>query len=110
MIDRPPRTEQHYTIVARVTRQEGHCAASHQVGDEVTFDGLTVQGKICIHALYSVLPKVFAMMYGAEFPWLTDKDVATHACPACGERSESNAQNPVVLEIRREPRAGQETG
>jgi uncharacterized repeat protein (TIGR04076 family) len=102
MIDRPTRTEQPYTIVARVVRQEGHCAAGHQVGDEVTFDGLTVQGRICIHALYSLLPKVFAMMYGAEFPWLTDKDVATHACP--------DAQNPVVFEIRRERRAGQETG
>ena len=82
-----------FKIVARVIRQEGHCAAGHQVGDEVTFDGETVEGKICISALYSFLPKVFAMRYGAEFPWLDDPDVATHACP--------DAQNPVVFEIRR---------
>jgi uncharacterized repeat protein (TIGR04076 family) len=80
-------------IIAKVIKQEGHCAAGHTVGDEVVFDGMTVQGKICIHALYSFLPKVFAMMYGAEFPWLEDKDVATHACP--------DAWNPVVFEIRR---------
>lgn len=82
-----------YTVVARVIRQAGHCAAGHQVGDEVVFDGLTVQGKICISALYSVLPKVFALRYGAQFPWLDDPDVATHACP--------DAANPVVFEVRR---------
>jgi len=100
MNDRSSRTEEPYTVVARVIRQEGHCAAGHQVGDEVVLNGLTVQGKICIHALYSFLPKVLAMMYGAEFPWLADKDVATHACP--------DARNPVVLEIRRERKTGQE--
>ncbi|MGB9441251.1 MAG: hypothetical protein WCB15_25145 [Desulfobacterales bacterium] len=45
-------------------------------------------------ALYSFLPKVFAMRYGADFPWLKkNKDVSTHACP--------DAYNPVVFEIRR---------
>lgn len=91
MSQHPPDTG--YTVIARVIRQEGRCAAGHQVGDEVIFDGLTVQGKICISALYSMLPKVFAMRYGATFPWLKDPDVATHACP--------DAQNPVVFEIRR---------
>jgi uncharacterized repeat protein (TIGR04076 family) len=91
MAQEPP--EDGYTVIARVIRQEGHCAADHQVGDEVVFDGLTVQGKICISALYSMLPKVFAMRYGATFPWLKDPDVATHACP--------DAWNPVVFEIRR---------
>ncbi len=37
-----------YTIVARVIRQEGHCAAGHRVGDEILFDGQTVQGKAVI--------------------------------------------------------------
>jgi uncharacterized repeat protein (TIGR04076 family) len=99
MPDRPSDTNRPYAVMVRVIGQEGHCAAGHEVGDEVTLDQLTVQGKICIHALYSFLPKVFAMMYGAEFPWLTDKDVATHACP--------DARNPVVFEIRRVRNAGQ---
>ncbi len=89
----PATTPTAFTVVARVIRQEGHCEAGHCVGDEVVFDGLTVQGKICLHALYSFLPKVFAMRYGATFPWLQDPDVATHACP--------DAANPVVFEIRR---------
>jgi uncharacterized repeat protein (TIGR04076 family) len=82
-----------FKIVARVIRQEGHCAAGHQVGDEIVFDGRTVDGKVCISALYSFLPKVYAMRYGATFPWLDDPDVSTHACP--------DAWNPVVFEIRR---------
>jgi len=91
MADEKPKRE--YNITVKVIRQEGHCGAGHQVGDEVIFDGLTVQGKMCIHALYSLLPKVFAMRYGAEFPWLTDPDVATHCCP--------DAWNPVVFEVKR---------
>ena len=82
-----------FKIVAQVIQQEGHCAAGHQVGDEVVFDGESVDGKICISALYSFLPKVYAMRYGAQFPWLDDPDVSTHACP--------DAWNPVVFEIRR---------
>ena len=89
----PLHEDQGFTITARVIQQEGHCAAGHHVGDEVIFDGRTVQGKVCIHALYSFLPKVFAMRYGAEFPWLEDQDVCSHACP--------DASNPVVFELRR---------
>ena len=33
------------------------------------------------------------MRYGAEFPWLEDQSVASHACP--------DAWNPVVFEIRK---------
>jgi len=82
-----------YKIIVTVQSVKGHCDFGHRVGDRVVFDGQTVQGRVCLHALYSFLPKVFAMRYGAEFPWLEDKDVATHACP--------EALNPVVFEIRR---------
>ena len=82
-----------FRIVAKVISQEGHCDAGHCVGDVVEFDGMNVKGPVCIHALYSFLPKVFAMRYGADFPWLEDKDVSTSACP--------DAYNPVVFEIRR---------
>jgi uncharacterized repeat protein (TIGR04076 family) len=93
MIDRPPQDIAGFTVIARVIKQDGHCSFGHQVGDEVVFDGETIQGKVCLSALYSFLPKVFAMRYGAEFPWLEDRDVSTHACP--------DAWNPVVFEIRR---------
>ena len=84
-----------FDIVLKVIKQEGTCAAGHKVGDEVVinFDENKIEGKVCLHALYSVLPKVFAMAYGAEFPWLEDRDVSTHACP--------DAWNPLVYEVKR---------
>lgn len=61
-----------FTIVAKVISRQGTCDFGHQIGDEV----------------------VFAMRYGADFPWLKEnRDASTHACP--------DAHNPVVFEIRR---------
>ncbi len=83
-----------YKIIARVKEVKGECSFGYKVGDEVIFDGETVQGRVCISALYSFLPKVYAMSYGAQFPWLANNpDVSTHACP--------DAYNPVVFEIIR---------
>ena len=80
-------------VIAEVISQKGSCALNHKVGDRVTFTESGVEGKICIHALYSMMPGVFAMMYEADFSWLKDPDKKTHACP--------DAFNPVVFEIRR---------
>jgi uncharacterized repeat protein (TIGR04076 family) len=83
-----------FEVVAKVISQKGFCEFGHKVGDRVVFDGETVEGKVCIHALYSFLPKVVALRFGANFPWLKEnKDISTHACP--------DAENPVVFEIRR---------
>lgn len=82
-----------YDVVARVISQKGTCASEHKVGDEVLFTRDSVQGRICLSALYSMLPKVYAMRYGAHFPWLEDQSVATHACP--------DGYNPVIFELRR---------
>ena len=83
-----------FRVEAKVISQKGNCQFGHQVNDMVAFDGETIQGRICLSALYSFLPKVFAMRYGADFPWLKENtDVSTHACP--------DAYNPVVFEIRR---------
>jgi len=73
---------------------KGTCAAGHKAGDTATFDGINMEGKICIHALASMFAKVFAMHQGVNFAWLDDPNVASHVCP--------DAQNPVTYEIRRE--------
>jgi uncharacterized repeat protein (TIGR04076 family) len=80
-------------VQLKVISQKGTCGLGHRVGDTCTFTETGLDGKLCIHAMYSVLPKVFAMMYDAKFPWLKDGDVATHACP--------DATNPVVFEVKR---------
>ncbi len=80
-------------VYAKVISQKGTCAMKHKVGDKIKFTEAGVEGKICIHALYSMLPGVFAMMFESKFPWLEDPDTKTHACP--------DAYNPVVFEITR---------
>ena len=79
-------------VEAKVKSVKRTCSLGHEVGDVVKFTEIGVEGKICIHALYSMIPGVFAMMFEAQFPWLEDPDKKTHACP--------DAFNPVVFEIK----------
>ncbi len=82
-------------IVLEVIKQEGSCAAGHKVGDKIIFeDDGEIKGKICISALYSIIPKIYAMKYEANFPWLNDKNVSTHACP--------DGYNPLMFKVTRE--------
>jgi uncharacterized repeat protein (TIGR04076 family) len=80
-------------VEAKVISVKGTCGLGHKVGDVIKFTEQGVDGKICIHALYSMLPAVFAMMFEARFPWLSDPDKKTHPC--------TDAANPVVFEISR---------
>jgi uncharacterized repeat protein (TIGR04076 family) len=80
-------------VEVTVKSQKGKCNFGHRVGDKVVFNGRTIQGDICYSALMVLLPKVYAMRFGADFPWAEDKDVIFNACP--------DAENPVVFEIRR---------
>jgi uncharacterized repeat protein (TIGR04076 family) len=80
-------------VRAKVVSVKGTCELGHKVGDIVRFTDTGVEGHLCIHALYSTMPKVFAMMFNASFPWAKDPDVLTHPCP--------DAANPVVFELTR---------
>ena len=84
-------------IKATVISQKGHCAAGNDVGDEIMFDWNTheIKGRICLHALYSVMPKIYALAHGANVAYATAEDgskVARHACP--------DGVNPLVLELK----------
>ena len=84
-------------VKATVISQRGHCAAGHEVGDEIVFDWGTneIEGRMCLHMLYSALPKIYALAHGAEVAFAVAEDggrVARHACP--------DGYNPVILELR----------
>ncbi len=79
-------------IAGKVLSVKGTCGI-HKVGDQFRITENGVQGKVCIHALYSMMPAAFAMLFDARFPWLQNPDVKTHACP--------DAANPVVFELTR---------
>jgi len=80
-------------VKIRVVSQKGICNADHKPGDEIIITENGVQGDICIHALYSILPKAFAMMYDASFPWLKEGENPKHACP--------DGKNPVIFELEK---------
>ncbi|MGQ4912325.1 MAG: TIGR04076 family protein [Candidatus Thorarchaeota archaeon] len=80
-------------VVARVISQKGFCAIGHKVGDVIEFDHFGVNGDICINALFTMLPVVYAMMHNSYFPWAEDQCKELHACP--------DPNNPVVFELDR---------
>lgn len=85
------------TIEIQLVEARGTCVAGHKVGDTFRVPGGTPRFScdgLCIHALYSMLPKIFAMRYGARFPWEAEGQQAlSHACP--------DAANPHTFELRR---------
>ena len=78
-------------VEVTVISQKGNCINNHKVGDKTIIHECGVTGKICIHALYSLLPKAFAMLYGAKFTWLDEDKTITHACP--------DAKYPVTFKL-----------
>jgi len=83
-----------YTVTATVKGIKGRCEVGYKVGDKIVFDGLSVNGKICSGALATIVPTLYAFMWGAEFPWDEDKDVTTVPCV--------DEQNQVVFELKRD--------
>ena len=84
-------------VQAKVISQDGHCAAGHKIGDEIIFDWDTheIEGRLCLHALYSALPKIYALAHGGKVAFAKAEDgtlVARHACP--------DGYNPLILELR----------
>ena len=80
-------------VRAKVISQKGICALGHKEGDEIEFTETKVDGKVCMYALYSMLPMVFALGHEAQFSWADDPDVIETACP--------DHKNPVVFELKR---------
>jgi uncharacterized repeat protein (TIGR04076 family) len=83
-------------VRVKVISQEGHCAAGHKAGDVIIFNWDTheIDGMICLHALYSMMPKVYALAHGANVAFAENKEgakVARHACP--------DGYNPVIYEL-----------
>ena len=81
-----------YDVAIKVISQKGTCSNEHKVGDEWVIGDKTPEG-ICLGAFGALHPHVKVLGYGGSFPWTSDPDVATFACP--------DAKNPVVFELRR---------
>ncbi|KYK32982.1 MAG: hypothetical protein AYK22_06680 [Thermoplasmatales archaeon SG8-52-3] len=80
-------------VIIRVVSQKGICNTGHKPGDEIIVTENGVEGKICLTALYSILPKAFAVLYDAKFPWIKKGQKPRHACP--------DSENPVIFELEK---------
>ena len=83
-------------VRVKVISQKGHCSAGQKVGDVIIFDWDTheIDGMICLHALYSMMPKIYALAHGGNVAFAENEDgakVARHACP--------DGYNPVIYEL-----------
>jgi len=83
-------------VKVKVVSQKGHCSAGHVAGAEIIFDWDTheIDGRICLHALYSMIPKIYALAHGGNVAFAINKEgdsVARHACP--------DGYNPVIYEL-----------
>ena len=81
-----------YEVVVKVISQKGTCVAGHKEGDHFLIGDMTPSG-FCTAAFYSIFPFLYALQYGAVFPWEADDDKAIVACP--------DPANPVIFEISR---------
>lgn len=91
------RKKQMKRIVVSVKEVNG-CEV-HQPGDRIVFEcvgesSVKLTGTICLGALTSLMPKVYAFHNRARFRWADEDDAVVHACP--------DPKTPVVFEVRRE--------
>ena len=79
-------------VIAKVISQKGTCEAGHRAGDQFVIGDHTPPG-MCAWAFYALFPFASVLQFGGTFPWESDPDSATVACP--------DPANPVVFELRR---------
>jgi uncharacterized repeat protein (TIGR04076 family) len=84
-----------YDVAVKVISQKGTCEHGHKVGDEWVIKDTTPQG-ICLGAFNVIYPDAWVLKFGGSFPWASEPDVTTVACP--------DPENPVVFELRRLPK------
>lgn len=86
-----------YGIRITVVKSHPDCAAQHKVGDtwedNCGVDKGKIKGFICPSAYAALHPKVYALRYGAQFPWEKDPDSIVCCC--------TDLHTPVQFKIER---------
>ncbi|MFC1820331.1 TIGR04076 family protein [Thermodesulfobacteriota bacterium] len=85
--------EEIYDVAVKVVSQKGTCAQGHKVGDEWLIKDYMTPAGICMGAFDSIFLVAAVMVFDGKFPWSSDPDTTEVAC--------SDAENPVVFEVRR---------
>jgi uncharacterized repeat protein (TIGR04076 family) len=85
-----------YKVRVTVIKAHPDCGAEHKVGDTFEISHVKkegIKGFLCPTAFNQLYPVIFAMRYGAEFPWQKDPDSWVVGC--------GDVETPVVFEIKR---------
>lgn len=74
-----------YKVIVEALGIKGNCP-NHKVGDLIEFIGAKIKGEICPVALNALYPFIFALKYGASFPWeewemMKNENEMIAACP-----------------------------
>ena len=65
-----------------VTKQEGYCYHLYKVGDQFIFEDFTHPPKdFCLGAVHSLFPCMYALTFGAEFPFMENMLSIRTTCP-----------------------------
>lgn len=65
-----------------VTKQEGYCYHGYKVGDQFIFEDFTHTPKdFCLGAAHSIFPAMYALTFGAEFPFMDNVLSLLTTCP-----------------------------
>ncbi len=64
-----------------VVDKKGFCCSGHHVGQEFIIKRLKTCEGICVSAFHSMLTQYFGFVFGATFPWDTDKNYTYCGCP-----------------------------
>ena len=67
---------------ATVTKQEGYCYHLYKVGDQFEFFDFTHPPKdFCLGAVHAMFPCMYALTFGAEFPFMENMKSIRTTCP-----------------------------
>jgi uncharacterized repeat protein (TIGR04076 family) len=70
------------SLRATVTKQEGFCYHRYKVGDQFTFKDFTHPPQdFCLGAVHSMFPAMYALTFGAEFPFMENTKSLLTTCP-----------------------------
>jgi len=65
-----------------VTKKEGYCYHLYNVGDQFIFEDFTHPPKdFCLGAMHSIFPCMYALTFGAEFPFMDNVLSLRTTCP-----------------------------
>ena len=72
-------------MIISVEEVSGHCFYEYKVGDEIEVTGLRTPGGFCGAAYHTIFPVLFALNFGAKYPFMEDQNsLNTVTCPDGG--------------------------